>query len=157
MSVCMRLLACACMHALMYARVVCVCVCGCVCVCVFVCVWYILYVPVPQIPVTRDVALENGHPTLGHRVARTWPSARQSPPAPAAKTNSRRGKGKGREHRGALTKAVGEHQLLKTADICKLHTHRTLMVSTAGTCPSLGVSSQFHHGYSRRKKKDSVK
>ena len=54
---------------------------------------------------------------------------------PAASTNSRRGKGTGREHRGALTKAVGEHQLLKTADICKLHTHRTLMVSAASTCP----------------------
>ena len=43
--------------------------------------------------------------------------------------------GQGDRHRGALTKAVGEHQLLKTADICKLHTHITLMVSAAGTCP----------------------
>ena len=71
----------------------------------------------------------------GARTSRRKHLASTSESSRHRSTNSRRGKGTGRQHRGALTKAVGEHQLLKTANICKLHTHRTLMVSAAGNCP----------------------
>ena len=137
------------MHALMYARVVCVCVCvcGCVVVCGCVCV-----IRMYETSVCQNVLAWVGgchtcatDPCHSRCRSREWaPDARTSRRTHLAISTSESTRpssehqlaaGQGDRHRGALTKAVGEHQLLKTADICKLHTHITLMVSAAGTCP----------------------